>query len=94
MTPHAYSCAIASDRTSAGRTLHLHRTPAEFRDLVIKTAALMLAGQLLELEGPAARREALAQVPNEFRDLVEMHVRRVFGAASELRARAELGEAA
>ena len=93
MTPYAYAKAIADDRTLAGRRLHLHRVPAEFAELVKQTVSLMLAGKVVEFSGIEARRAALADVPDELRALVEGHVRRVFHARAELRAREQRREA-
>jgi hypothetical protein len=91
--PIAYARAIADDRTLAGRRLHLHRVPPAFLGLVTQTAALMLAGKVLELRDVEARRTALAEIPEELRDLVEAHVRRVFQARAELRGRERRREA-
>ena len=85
MMPMDYARQIAKDRTLAGRRLHLHRAPPEFRDLVAKTAGGFLASQIATMKLLEERRAALTEVPDEIRPHVELHLRNHFMWRAELR---------
>jgi hypothetical protein len=78
---------VAAAFTLAERAERLASVPEEFQALVMKTAALMFAGEIIDLPTVEARREALAQIPAPLQAFVMRRVICAFQARAELRRR-------